>query len=173
MSTNPSGVSSPTQITGFLMGSPLEAPAATKPIPDTDRLRLSEVPLFPPELCAREGDQTNYGPAVSALKLALNLLSSLHFIDTSDLPTLEVNKTYDEVTTSWVKRLQEHLKGCEIDGHFGPVTRQRFAKVVGYDLAAIPLIAFKGDTMWSKAEGRKTCWRLVQSAPEPADDVSF
>ena len=82
------------------------------------------------------------GPAVTLLQL---LLKAGHY----NALNIQVDGDYGDETAVGVKRLQEALgfDGKEIDGHFGPATRKRYADgIVKINVNALAADVFEGDT---------------------------
>lgn len=84
--------------------------------------------LFPPYL--NEGSS---GDAVFALQMLLNMLDS-------EFP-VELNGSHVGRSVEAVKRLQQNklgFTGDDVDGNFGPGTRQALRQQMGIDVEAIP-----------------------------------
>ncbi len=90
---------------------------------------MSESEKFYPEFL----DVGSKGPAVAHLQSAL--------LQAGYNPAIEVDGDYGGQTTLGVRELQEEL-GVEVDGHFGPATRDAWTKAGGPDVNAIPKSAF-------------------------------
>ena len=108
---------------------------------------MSGHPLFPPHL-----DAGSSGPAVRFLQC---LLLSLELNAGEDLVP---DGEYGPVTVAAVKEFQGEVLGMpeeEIDGNFGPRTRETLFEVFGasdsdsgIDVNVIPASAFPGTTTW-------------------------
>lgn len=97
--------------------------------------------VFPPYL-----DQGSSGPAVSVLQLILaGMFPGLQF----------VTGTYDVQTTLNVISLQTRLgfTGVDLDGNFGPGTRDALKEQMDIDVSVLEFTDFVGPTDYKSPDG--------------------